>query len=95
MSAGADNGAGADRTEAAPELEFRVAIRDAIAEELERDPAVVFFGEDVAAEQGGVFAVTPGLQDAVRGWIGSSTRRSRSWRSRGRRSAPRRPGCDR
>jgi pyruvate/2-oxoglutarate/acetoin dehydrogenase E1 component len=45
------------------ELEFRVAIRDAIAEELERDPSVVFFGEDVAAEQGGVFAVTPGLQD--------------------------------
>jgi pyruvate/2-oxoglutarate/acetoin dehydrogenase E1 component len=45
------------------ELEFRVAIRDAIAEELERDPAVVFFGEDVAAEQGGVFAVTPGLRE--------------------------------
>jgi acetoin:2,6-dichlorophenolindophenol oxidoreductase subunit beta len=44
-------------------LEFRVAIRDAIAEELDRDPAVVFFGEDVAAEQGGVFAVTPGLQE--------------------------------
>jgi pyruvate/2-oxoglutarate/acetoin dehydrogenase E1 component len=41
-------------------LEFRHAIRDAIAEELERDPAVVFFGEDVAAA-GGVFAVTPGL----------------------------------
>ena len=45
------------------ELEFRVAIRDALAEELERDPAVIFFGEDVAAEQGGVFAVTPGLQE--------------------------------
>jgi acetoin:2,6-dichlorophenolindophenol oxidoreductase subunit beta len=45
------------------ELEFRVAIREALAEELERDPAVIFFGEDVAAEQGGVFAVTPGLQD--------------------------------
>src|SRR5919106_501989 len=44
------------------ELEFREAIRDAIAEELERDPAVVFFGEDVAAA-GGVFAVTPGLQE--------------------------------
>jgi pyruvate/2-oxoglutarate/acetoin dehydrogenase E1 component len=43
------------------ELEFRDAIRDAIAEELERDPAVVFFGEDVAAP-GGVFAVTGGLQ---------------------------------
>jgi acetoin:2,6-dichlorophenolindophenol oxidoreductase subunit beta len=45
------------------ELEFRVAIREAIAEELERDPAVLFFGEDIAAEQGGVFAVTPGLQE--------------------------------
>jgi pyruvate/2-oxoglutarate/acetoin dehydrogenase E1 component len=44
------------------ELEFRVAIREAIAEELERDPAVVFFGEDVAAA-GGVFNVTPGLQE--------------------------------
>ena len=43
-------------------LEFRVAIRDAIAEEMERDPSVVFFGEDVAAP-GGVFAVTPGLQE--------------------------------
>ena len=41
-------------------LEFRVAIRDAIAEEMERDPSVVFFGEDVAAP-GGVFMATPGL----------------------------------
>jgi acetoin:2,6-dichlorophenolindophenol oxidoreductase subunit beta len=41
-------------------LEFRVAIRDALAEEIERDPAVVFFGEDVAAA-GGVFKATPGL----------------------------------
>ncbi len=47
----------------AEELEFRAAIRDAIAEELERDPAVIFFGEDIAAEQGGVFAATPGLQE--------------------------------
>jgi acetoin:2,6-dichlorophenolindophenol oxidoreductase subunit beta len=44
------------------ELEFRDAIRDAIAEELERDSTVVFFGEDVAAP-GGVFAVTGGLRD--------------------------------
>jgi acetoin:2,6-dichlorophenolindophenol oxidoreductase subunit beta len=44
------------------ELEFRDAIRDALAEELERDPAVVFFGEDVAAP-GGVFAVTAGLRE--------------------------------
>src|SRR3954447_1998583 len=42
------------------ELEFRVAIRDALAEELERDERVIFFGEDVAVA-GGVFATTPGL----------------------------------
>jgi pyruvate/2-oxoglutarate/acetoin dehydrogenase E1 component len=41
-------------------LEFRVAIRDAIAEELERDPSVVFFGEDIAVA-GGVFKATPDL----------------------------------
>jgi pyruvate/2-oxoglutarate/acetoin dehydrogenase E1 component len=41
-------------------LEFRTAIRDAIAEELDRDPSVVFFGEDVAVA-GGVFKATPGL----------------------------------
>ena len=44
------------------ELEFRAAIRDAIAEEIERDPAVVFFGEDVAAA-GGVFKATPDLHE--------------------------------
>jgi acetoin:2,6-dichlorophenolindophenol oxidoreductase subunit beta len=44
------------------ELEFRRAIRDAIDEEIERDPAVVFFGEDVAAP-GGVFMTTPGLHE--------------------------------
>jgi pyruvate/2-oxoglutarate/acetoin dehydrogenase E1 component len=43
-------------------LEFRTAIRDALAEELERDPSVIFFGEDVAAA-GGVFKATPGLQE--------------------------------
>ena len=41
-------------------LEFRDAIRDALAEELDRDPTVVFFGEDVAVA-GGVFAVTKEL----------------------------------
>jgi pyruvate/2-oxoglutarate/acetoin dehydrogenase E1 component len=41
-------------------LEFRDAIRDALAEELERDPSVVFFGEDIAAA-GGVFKVTTEL----------------------------------
>jgi pyruvate/2-oxoglutarate/acetoin dehydrogenase E1 component len=44
------------------ELEFRRAIRDALDEEIERDPAVVFFGEDVAAA-GGVFMTTPGLHE--------------------------------
>jgi acetoin:2,6-dichlorophenolindophenol oxidoreductase subunit beta len=44
------------------ELEFRTAIRDALDEEIERDPAVVFFGEDVAAP-GGVFMTTPGLYE--------------------------------
>jgi acetoin:2,6-dichlorophenolindophenol oxidoreductase subunit beta len=63
VSGEAGNGAGRPPTGQAGELEFRVAIREAIAEELERDPAVIFFGEDVAAEQGGVFAVTPGLQE--------------------------------
>jgi acetoin:2,6-dichlorophenolindophenol oxidoreductase subunit beta len=44
-------------------IEFRRAIREALDEELARDPSVIFFGEDVAAA-GGVFAVTPGLQEA-------------------------------
>lgn len=44
------------------EVEFRSAIREALDEELERDPSVVFFGEDVA-KAGGVFAVTPGLYE--------------------------------
>ena len=43
-------------------LEFRDAIRDALAEELERDPSVIFLGEDVGAA-GGVFKVTPGLHE--------------------------------
>ena len=41
-------------------LEFRTAIRDAIAEEIERDERVIFMGEDIAAA-GGVFKATPGL----------------------------------
>jgi pyruvate/2-oxoglutarate/acetoin dehydrogenase E1 component len=43
-------------------IEFRKAIREALDEELERDETVIFFGEDVA-KPGGVFAVTPGLQE--------------------------------
>ncbi|WCB96877.1 2-oxoisovalerate dehydrogenase subunit beta [Baekduia alba] len=45
-----------------PTFDFRTAIRDALDEELDRDEAVVLFGEDVA-KPGGVFAVTPGLYD--------------------------------
>jgi acetoin:2,6-dichlorophenolindophenol oxidoreductase subunit beta len=41
-------------------LEYRVAIREAIDEEMARDERVIMFGEDVAAA-GGVFNVTPGL----------------------------------
>jgi pyruvate/2-oxoglutarate/acetoin dehydrogenase E1 component len=43
-------------------LEYRVAIREAIAAEMDRDERVIFFGEDVAIA-GGVFAVTPGLYE--------------------------------
>jgi pyruvate/2-oxoglutarate/acetoin dehydrogenase E1 component len=45
-----------------PTLEFRRAICEALDEELERDPSVIFFGEDVATA-GGVFAVTGGLRE--------------------------------
>jgi pyruvate/2-oxoglutarate/acetoin dehydrogenase E1 component len=45
-----------------PNLEFRTAVRDALAEELERDDTVIFFGEDVA-KPGGVFATTGGLHE--------------------------------
>jgi acetoin:2,6-dichlorophenolindophenol oxidoreductase subunit beta len=44
------------------QLEFRRAIRDALDEEIERDPNVIFFGEDVALA-GGVFMTTPGLHE--------------------------------
>ena len=43
-------------------LEFRVAIRDAIAEEMERDERVIFMGEDIGVP-GGVFKATPGLHE--------------------------------
>jgi pyruvate/2-oxoglutarate/acetoin dehydrogenase E1 component len=42
------------------ELEFRDAIRDAIAEEMDRDGAVLLLGEDIAVA-GGVFKATQGL----------------------------------
>jgi pyruvate dehydrogenase E1 component beta subunit len=43
-------------------LEFRVAIRDAIAEEMEHDERVIFMGEDIGVA-GGVFKATPGLHE--------------------------------
>lgn len=42
-------------------VHFRQAIADAIDEEMQRDPDVVLFGEDVAIA-GGVFQTTRGLQ---------------------------------
>ena len=44
------------------ELSYREAVAAAIAQEMERDPRVVFLGEDVAAA-GGVFKATVGLLD--------------------------------
>jgi acetoin:2,6-dichlorophenolindophenol oxidoreductase subunit beta len=43
-----------------PEMTYRAAVADALAQELARDPRVVFLGEDVAAA-GGVFKTTVGL----------------------------------
>ena len=43
-------------------VEFRVAVRDALDEELARDERVILFGEDIAAA-GGVFVTTPGLSE--------------------------------
>jgi acetoin:2,6-dichlorophenolindophenol oxidoreductase subunit beta len=42
------------------ELTYRAAVARAIAQEMERDPSVVFLGEDIAAA-GGVFKATGGL----------------------------------
>jgi pyruvate/2-oxoglutarate/acetoin dehydrogenase E1 component len=42
------------------ELTYRDAVAAGLAQELERDPNVIFFGEDVAAA-GGVFKATVGL----------------------------------
>jgi len=42
------------------EMTYREAIRLALAEEMRRDPRVVFMGEDVAAP-GGIFKITEGL----------------------------------
>ena len=42
------------------EVTFREAVRDGLAEELERDERVMLLGEDISL--GGVFNATPGLQ---------------------------------
>ena len=39
------------------------ALNEALKEEMERDPGVVVFGQDVARGKGGVFGVTRGLTD--------------------------------
>jgi len=44
------------------ELSYREAVAAGIAQEMRRDPDVLFFGEDVAAA-GGVFKTTEGLLD--------------------------------
>ena len=41
------------------DLTYRLAVRDALAEEMERDANVVLLGEDVGL--GGVFNATPDL----------------------------------
>jgi pyruvate/2-oxoglutarate/acetoin dehydrogenase E1 component len=49
-------------TEAETPLEYRTAITEALAEELDSDDRVILYGEDVAAA-GGVFKATPGLHE--------------------------------
>jgi pyruvate dehydrogenase E1 component beta subunit len=44
------------------ELTYRQAVAAGIAQEMERDPSVVFLGEDIGAA-GGVFKMTEGLLD--------------------------------
>ena len=44
------------------ELTYRDAVARGIAQEMERDPDVVFLGEDVA-KAGGVFKATVGLYE--------------------------------
>ena len=49
------------------EVTFLKAIHDGIREEMQRDPSVFVFGEDVGAK-GGVFGVTDGLQSEFGEW---------------------------
>jgi pyruvate dehydrogenase E1 component beta subunit len=44
------------------EISYGQALREALAEEMRRDPAVILYGEDVAV-YGGIFRVLAGLRD--------------------------------
>ena len=79
----------------AREITYLQAINEALAQEMERDPTVVVFGEDNVGGSGapgeddawgGVLGVTKGLIGKFP--TGCSTPRSPSRRSSGRRSAP-------
>ena len=48
------------------ELTYRDAVARGIAQEMTRDPDVIFFGEDVA-KAGGVFKTTVGLYEQFGG----------------------------
>ena len=48
------------------ELTYRDAVTRGIAQEMTRDPDVIFFGEDVA-KPGGVFKTTVGLYEQFGG----------------------------
>ncbi len=61
------------------ELTYRDAVIRGIAQEMARDPDVVFLGEDVA-KAGGVFKATVGLFEQF-GPCACATRRSPSRRS--------------
>ena len=64
------------------ELTYRAAVAAGIAQEMERDPIVVFIGEDIGAA-GGVFKTTEGCSTSS-GRSASATRRSASRRSSAR-----------
>ena len=49
-------------TEEERQISYAGALNEALAQEMEEDPSVILFGEDVG-EMGGVFGVTGGLQE--------------------------------
>ena len=83
-------------------ITYQQAINEALAQEMERDPTVVLFGEDVSGGMGspgeedawgGVLGVTKGLTPGSQ--IGSWTRRSANRPTSARRPVPPPPGCGR